>query len=49
LAVVEFQVQIKKRSDPTTLVHDLEALGEPQIRRVAVGADGGSPAEGNLG
>lgn len=39
LAVVEFQVQLKKRSDPTALVNDLETLGEPQIRKVAVGTD----------
>jgi hypothetical protein len=44
LAVVEFQVRLKKRSNPTILGNDLEALGEPQISRVAVGADGGSPS-----
>jgi len=41
--VVALQVRLKKRSDATVLVNDLEALGEPQIRKVAVDADGGSP------
>ena len=36
LAVVELKVWLKKQIDPAMLLHDLEALGDPQIRKVAV-------------
>ncbi len=36
LAVVELKVWLKKQIDPAMLLNDLEALGDPQIRKVAV-------------
>ena len=46
LAVVELKVWLKKQIDPAMLLNDLEALGDPQIRKVAVVKPGRSDEVG---